>query len=96
MLTTDYILGFPSETKKESIESLFFIKESGINAGNIFPFACKSGAKAEKFEPKISNEEINSRLRYAKKFLKNAGYNIIYIPKINFFAFNKKNVEVDV
>ena len=88
-LSTDYIIGFPTETRDECRETLDFIKECNFNVGHIFPFACKTDTKAEEIEPKIPKAEILKRLKYTKKFLKKAGFTVFYISKPFFFIFGK-------
>ena len=89
-LFTHVIVGFPTETMEDLKQTLSFINNVDFNSGLIFPFSCKTGTEVENIEPKISQEEIAKRLRYAKKFLKKAGYNIIYISKINSLLFHKR------
>lgn len=86
-LYTNVMVGFPTETDKEFEETLYFVKESMIDTGFIFPFSCRKGTESEKLEPKVSSEEINNRLTYAKKFLSNEGYVVTY--KKNLFSFYK-------
>jgi len=91
ILVTHVMVGFPTETDEDFKESLEFVKEIGFNTGLLIPFSSKSGTKAEDIEPKISKKEINQRLRYAKKFFKQTGYNVIYIKKPRyFFIFDKE------
>ena len=91
ILVTHILVGFPTETDDDFKGSLEFVKEIGFNTGLLIPFSSKSGTKAEGIEPKIPKKEINQRLRYAKKFLKQSGYNVIYIKKPRyFFIFDKE------
>lgn len=90
-LSTDYIIGFPTETRDECRETLNFIKECNFNVGHIFPFACKAGTKAEEIEPKIPHEEKLQRIRFAKNFLKKAGFAVFYTSKPFFFIFGKSD-----
>jgi threonylcarbamoyladenosine tRNA methylthiotransferase CDKAL1 len=89
---THYMMGFPTETDGEVQESLSFIKESRFNEGYIFPFSCKSGSRAEKIKPFISEEEISERFMFIKKSLKNAGYKISFLPSMGCYIFNIKNI----
>lgn len=76
-VSTHIMVGFPSETEEEFKESLSLIQECNISAGQVIPFSCKRGTKAELREEKISEYEIVQRLKYGRLFLKNAGYNVI-------------------
>jgi len=75
-LTTDYIIGFPTETEGEMIQTLDFIKNVGFDSGYIMPFSLRSETLAEKIEPKLSQKEIDRRFIFAKKYMKKAGYRI--------------------
>lgn len=91
ILTTDCIIGFPTESKKEFYDTLNFIKESDINAGFIIPYSKRSGTEAEKIGPEISRDEIIKRLKYSKKFLMENNYTIL--NKLNqkrYISFEKK------
>ena len=88
-IITHGITGFPTETEKEFKDTLNFIKVTNIN-GYIFPFSCRTGSEAEKIEPKISQDEISKRFKYAKRFLKNAGYDVIYLPRKQTLFFDKR------
>jgi len=87
-INTHYILGFPSETWDEFLQTLNLIIEMKIDIGLIFPFYCKPGTDAEKMEPKVSDKEMMKRLKYSKKFFKKAEYNVYQRKK--FFIFEKK------
>ncbi len=88
---THYLMGFPTETFEDVTETLEYMVGIKFDAGFIYPFSCKTGSVAEKIEPKISQEEIKKRMYYAKKFLKKAGYKVIYLPKTRFFSFELKD-----
>ena len=89
LLTTEVIIGFPSETEKDFQQTLSFIKKINFNTVFLFQFECKSGTVAEKIEPKVPDMEISRRMNQAKKFLKTNGYNQIHIPKMNFSSLHK-------
>jgi tRNA-2-methylthio-N6-dimethylallyladenosine synthase len=90
-LYTHIIVGFPTETLDDIKQTLTLIVESCFDSGKGFPFSCKIGTDAEKIEPKVPQIEISKRFRYAKNFLKKAGYDVIYIHKPHLFVFNKRN-----
>ncbi|UCD14050.1 MAG: radical SAM protein, partial [Thermoplasmatales archaeon] len=93
-LHTHIIVGFPSETDEDFKKTLFFIKKCNFNAGQINPFSRKTGAEAESIEPKIPEDEINKRMNYAKKFLKKAGYNVMYKSKVYGLLFDKMDSNI--
>ena len=88
LLDTDFIVGFPTETKEDIDETLSFIKEINFNAGSIISFSCKTDTDAENMEPKVSREEVSRRFRYMQKCLK-AEYKLVTLSK-TFFMFGKK------
>jgi len=88
-LHTHIILGFPTETEEDLKQTLSFIKDSNISAGQIKPFSCKAGSEAELIEPEISQDEIYKRSQYAKEFFKKEGYGVTYKSKGSVFLFDK-------
>ena len=90
-LVTDYILGFPTESKEEITQTLRYIGEISFTSGTIIPFSCRIGTEAENIEPKITSQQMSRGLRYAKKYLKKIGYSVLYFPRRGFFIFWKKH-----
>jgi len=90
-LQTHIIAGFPTETEEEFRRTLCFVNECKFSAGFIYRFSFRSGTEAEHLKPKILEEEISQRLKYAKKFLKNERYGIVFIPKLPLFIFDKRD-----
>jgi len=89
-LTCEFIIGFPTETEEEFLENLEFIKDVGFNGGQLYEFSCRTDTEAEEIEPKVTNEEIIRRIKYAKKYLKGIGYYASYIPKEHILLFMKR------
>jgi len=89
-LFTHILVGFPTETKEEFEQTLQAIKEMKLSSGALFPYSTRAGSKAENIEPKVPQKEISRRLRYAKKFLKKEGYNVIFRSKPHAFVFAKQ------
>ena len=81
-LSTNIIVGFPTETYTDFEKSLIFFKNCDFDSGYIFPFSCREGTDSELLEPKINNNEMKKRLKDAKKFLKKSGYRTKDIKKI--------------
>ena len=77
-LATGCIIGFPTETEQEFKETIMFIEDVQFDIGFLNPISIKSNTKAEQIDPKISKEEITKRIHYAKKHLKQRGYNTVY------------------
>ncbi len=89
-LNTHAIIGFPSETEEDFMDTLNFFKKVNFYGGYIYPYSCKSGTVAEDIFPKNSKKVISSRMKFTKKFLENLGYKVVKVPKANYFLFNKK------
>jgi tRNA A37 methylthiotransferase MiaB len=73
----DLIVGFPSETEDDFLDTLHLFDEAPLDHGMFFPFSCHEGTKAFLIEPKISDEIVDHRMKIALRFLK----------KHNYFAF---------
>lgn len=90
LLTTTYIIGFPSETRDDFKETLNFIFDTNFNSGLIYKFSLKKGTAAEDIQPKISTNELSFRMDYAKRFLVKNGYKVFYSKKKNSIIFDRK------
>ena len=89
-LDMHYILGFPTETDKDFLETMEFIKDINFDMGFIYRFSLKPGTKAESIEPKVKDKEIDLRINNAAKILKKHKYKVIPLSKNNFYTFYKK------
>ncbi len=89
-LETNYILCFPTESFDDMKNTLSFITEIPFNDGIIYPFSCRPDTKAEKINPKISQNEILQRLEYSKNYLEKEEYNVLYFSNVPHIMFNKK------
>jgi len=87
---THFILGFPTETHEDFLQTMEFIKNLNFDMGFIYRFSCKTGTKAETIEPKVPDDEIVKRMHHARKTLKNESYKVISLAKNSFYAFYKK------
>lgn len=54
-ITTDIIIGFPSETESDFDESLNFAKEANFSEMHIFPFSVRQGTVAERMKNIATN-----------------------------------------
>ncbi len=62
-LTTDVIVGFPTETRENFEEMVNNIKEINFSKLHVFPFSLRSGTKAEEFTNVVTEEEKKERSR---------------------------------
>lgn len=69
-VTTDIIVGFPSETKKDFNETLKTIKKCGFEGGFVFKYSPRPPAKASLLNDNVSKEEKERRHEEALKALK--------------------------
>jgi len=70
----DLMVGFPTETLEEFRETLDLFNLIDLDFGDIIPFSCHEKAKANKLEPKISNQEKKIRINEALKFVRKKNY----------------------
>ncbi|MCK4554800.1 radical SAM protein, partial [Candidatus Parcubacteria bacterium] len=88
-VTTDVIVGFPDETKKNFKETYNFIKEMQFSRLHVFPFSAHEKTQAVKMERKVSEHEIKKRANKLRKLGKKLEMD--YRKK-----FNGKELEVVV
>ncbi|HZK39659.1 MAG TPA: tRNA (N(6)-L-threonylcarbamoyladenosine(37)-C(2))-methylthiotransferase MtaB [Clostridia bacterium] len=62
-LTTDVMVGFPTESRDEFHESLEFVKKIRFEKVHVFPYSPRSGTKAAAMKPQISKSEKGKRSR---------------------------------
>jgi tRNA A37 methylthiotransferase MiaB len=70
----DLIVGFPSETEEEFLDTLNLFNSVHFDYGILFPFSCHEGTKASTIEPNIPKEIVDRRMRVALRFLKKNNY----------------------
>ena len=72
-ITTDIIIGFPTETEDDFEESLAFAKQVNFSEMHIFPYSRRNGTVAEKFKMVATNvpERVNKMTTQALE-MKNA------------------------
>ncbi|MDE5547512.1 MAG: MiaB/RimO family radical SAM methylthiotransferase, partial [Clostridia bacterium] len=61
-LTTDLIVGFPTETEEEFCETLSLVKEAGFSSAFTFIYSPRTGTKAAEMEGRISDEVSKDRI----------------------------------
>ncbi len=62
-ITTDIIVGFPSESDDEFQETLDFVKEIGFSQIHIFPFSPRSGTPAAVMEGQVTAHTKDQRVK---------------------------------
>ena len=62
-ITTDVIVGFPSETEKLYEESLDTIRRIGFSKVHVFPFSLRKGTKAEDIPNHVDDVTKKERVR---------------------------------
>lgn len=61
-LSTDVIVGFPSETEHEFNETLDLVQETGFDFAYMFRYSQRPGTAAAKMEPRVSQADSGRRL----------------------------------
>jgi len=74
VLDTHVIVGFPSETVDEFKESLELVKEVGFDFGSLIPLSIRSDTEIENITTKVSDLEIERRVKIGRNYLSNLGY----------------------
>lgn len=62
-LTTDVMVGFPTESEDEFYESLEFVKKIGFEKVHVFPYSPRAGTIAADMKPQITKAEKEKRSR---------------------------------
>ena len=66
-LTTDVIVGFPTEDEKDFKESLEFIKEINFSKVHVFPYSKRDGTKAARMQGQINGTIKKERVKQLLK-----------------------------
>ncbi len=61
-ITTDIIVGFPSESEQDFCETLEFVRRAGFLRAHIFPYSKRAGTPAALMQGQISKDEKSRRL----------------------------------
>jgi threonylcarbamoyladenosine tRNA methylthiotransferase MtaB len=69
-ITTDIMVGFPGETKKEFEESLSFIRSMHFSGGHVFRYSSRPGTAAEKLDNQVSEQEKRRRSLLMRRAIK--------------------------
>lgn len=62
-LTTDVIVGFPTETEEEFLECVDYCKKIGFSKIHVFPYSKREGTKAASMDGHLSNDIKKDRAR---------------------------------
>jgi threonylcarbamoyladenosine tRNA methylthiotransferase MtaB len=73
----DFIVGFPEESDREFMETLEFIKASGLNYLHVFPYSPRPGTRAETYQ-QVSADVIRKRAIEVKNINRNLKLNYRY------------------
>ena len=76
-ITTDLIVGFPTETEQEFQTTFNFIKKIGFAQMHIFPYSNREGTVASKMYKTLDGKIINNRLEKAETLAKQMQTNYI-------------------
>lgn len=92
-ITTDIIVGYPTETEENFINTMNFAKEVGFSDIHIFPFSAREGTVAYKLKPispqiikdrKQRLEEVRKELHYKYlELMKNVNQEVVFETKID-------------
>ena len=64
VLTTDILVGFPSETEADFLATLDLVRAVRFDFAYMFRFSARPGTGAERLEPKVSEAEAGRRLTH--------------------------------
>ena len=90
-ITTDVIVGFPSESEEEFLETIDTIKKVNFSKLHVFPYSDRDGTVASKMDNKVNGIVKKERtkklielskeleINYMKKFL---GESLTFIPEV--------------
>ncbi|MGL4948703.1 MAG: tRNA (N(6)-L-threonylcarbamoyladenosine(37)-C(2))-methylthiotransferase MtaB [Mycoplasma sp.] len=73
-ITTDLIVGFPTETNEQHLSSMNFIKEIEFSSCHIFPYSKRKGTAASHFNDlhgSLKKERMDEAIKINKELLKN-------------------------
>ena len=69
-LSSDFIVGFPGETRKDFKETIKLVKEIEFSQSYSFKYSARPATKAARLENTLSSEEANERLYELQEILK--------------------------
>lgn len=66
-ISTDVIVGYPTETEEHFLETVDFVKELKLSKIHVFPFSKKDGTVAAKLTSIVTEEEKSNRAEILRK-----------------------------
>ncbi|MGM0378581.1 MAG: tRNA (N(6)-L-threonylcarbamoyladenosine(37)-C(2))-methylthiotransferase MtaB [Bacillota bacterium] len=95
-ITTDIIVGFPGETKKEFNETVEFVKKVKFSQVHVFRFSKRDGTKAAKMKNQVNGNISSKRSKILRKLTKKLEKeyikeNLLTTKKVLFETFDKEN-----
>lgn len=72
-LATNIIVGFPTETDKEFLETLYVFDRIYFDRVHMIKYYDAEGSDSYTIKPKVSDTEVSRRIRLAKRFFKKRG-----------------------
>lgn len=75
-LTTDLIVGFPTETEEEYEETLDIVSRIRYDSAFMFRYSVRPGTAAERYEDDVPEDEKISRLKRLIKMQQQIGYEV--------------------
>jgi tRNA A37 methylthiotransferase MiaB len=69
-LATNIIVGFPTETEEEFLLTLHVFDQVYFNRVHMIKYYDAEGSDSHNIFPKVSDQAIRERIKFAKKFLK--------------------------
>jgi threonylcarbamoyladenosine tRNA methylthiotransferase MtaB len=106
-ITTDVIVGFPSETEEDFNETYEFCKKIGFSKIHVFPYSDRDGTESSKMKDKVNSEVKKERvkklldlsnkleLEYKKKF-NNKTLSVLFERKkfLTYTGYSSNYIEV--
>lgn len=95
-LTTDLIVGYPTETDEDFEETVEFIKKVKFSDIHCFPYSHREGTKAEKTYKMLDSNLVKERMAVVKEIKKDFQKDFLYsqIGKIQEVLIEEKNNEL--
>ncbi len=92
-ISTDIIVGFPTETEADFIQSYNFINDLGFSFLHVFPFSKRNGTKAatlkETNDSQVKNDRVKKMLKLSNQL--NVKYIKQFIGKDIYVLFEKRD-----
>jgi tRNA A37 methylthiotransferase MiaB len=94
LLDVQCIVGFPSETRREFMDTIKLINTVRFDSGHIFTYIPVNNTDATKISPQIPPIEKRQRSRIAVKTLQKNGFSVVYDRAFKCLSFNVKQTTI--